>query len=297
MTGVRKLEHATMAVTDLEESVDCYTDVFGLDELDRRDGVVYLGCGLDENYDLALTEGGTGIEHFAIRLTDAEIDAYERRLADTEADVRRTDGAEPGQESGVRVSLPSGIDVELVSVADTRYLHPTKATADRLGVAPLDLDHINLMSDAIEEDVAFLEDHLDFDVSDEIVEEDGSTVQSWMRHGRFHHDAGFTRTDDPAETLHHIAFQFESFDHIKLFCDRLAQHGYQLEYGPSRHNAGSNLFAYFWGPGGNRIELSAEMATLDPDTETGVRVLEEESNTVSSWGGSPPKQEFLEKGS
>ncbi len=37
------------------------------------------------------------------------------------------------------------------------------------------------------------------------------------------------------------------------------------------------------------------MATLDPDTETGVRVLEEESNTVSSWGGSPPKQEFLER--
>lgn len=299
MSGVRKLEHAVLRVTDLETAVEFYTDVLGLVELDRDDGVVYLGCGLDENYDLGLVEGGTGVEHVAIRVDEpGQIETYEARLADADADVRRTDGREPNQVDGVRFTLPSGVDVEFVTVADDGYLHPTEAVGDRLGVAPLDLDHCNLMSHAVDEDVRFLTEHADFAVSDKIVDADGSSVQSWLRWDEFHHDAGFTETTDPDETLHHLGFRMDSMEHIKRTLDHLARHGYELELGPSRHNAGSNLFAYFWAPGGNRVELSAEMATVDPGADTGVRELSEEDNTVSSWGGGvSPTESFLNDGS
>ncbi|WP_435348631.1 VOC family protein [Haloarchaeobius sp. HRN-SO-5] len=298
MSGVKKFEHATLRVEDLDEAVEFYTDVMGLVEIERTDGAVYLGCGLDENYDVGLVEGQTGVEHFAIRLADGEeLAHYENRLEDAGVDVERTDGAEPNQVEGVRFSLPSGVDMELVTVADASYHHPTKSVGERRRVTPRDVDHINLMSWDPDRDREFLETHLDFRMSDKIVGESGFTIQAWLRFGEFHHDVGISTADNVAYTLHHLSFEMEGFDQIKAFADRLTEKGYQFELGPSRHNAGANNFAYLWTPGGNRIELTAEMATVDEGAEPGVRQINREENTVSNWGGVVPGPEFLEKGS
>jgi catechol 2,3-dioxygenase len=72
MPGVHKFEHAELHVEDLSEALNFYTDVIGLNEMTRQDGTVYLSAGFDENYDVALTEGGTGIAHFAVRVDDQE---------------------------------------------------------------------------------------------------------------------------------------------------------------------------------------------------------------------------------
>jgi catechol 2,3-dioxygenase len=298
MSGVKKFEHATLRVTDLDEALSFYTDVLGLAELDRRDDTVYLGCGLDENYDVGLTEGGTGLEHFAVRVADeGTLTDYESRLSEAGIDVNRTDGTEPNQETGVRFSLPSGVDMELITVADTGYHHPTQTVEGRGRVAPRDVDHANVMSYDPDADVDVLIDHLDFVVSDRIVGETGFTIQAWLRRGDFHHDVGISTADNVAYTLNHLSFETESFEHIKALCDRIAAAGHSLELGPSRHNAGANTFAYLWTPGGNRIELTAEMATVDEDAETGIREISRTDNTVSSWGGTEPTPEFLEKGS
>jgi catechol 2,3-dioxygenase len=298
MSGVKKFEHAVLRVTDLDAAVEFYTDVLGLVELERSAGTVYLGCGLDENYDLGLVEGGTGVDHVAIRVDDREtVAGYERRLRAADAPVARTDGEEPNQVAGVRTTLPSGVDVELVTVADEAYHHPTRTLEGRDRVAPRDVDHANLLSYDVDRDLAFLEDHLDFRRSDEIVGESGFTVQAWIRRGEFHHDLGLSTADNVAYTLHHLSFEMESFEAVKSFCDRLAAAGHRLELGPNRHNAGSNTFAYLWTPGGNRIELTAEMATVDDGAEPGVRELSREENTVSVWGGVEPTRTFLEKGS
>lgn len=298
MSGVKKLEHATLYVTDIEEAEAFYTDVLGLVELDRTGDTVYLGCGLDANYDLGLVEGETGLEHFAVRVDDEnELDEYEARLADAGVDVYRPAADEPGQAEAIRFSLPSGVEMELVTVEDSAYHHPTRSVGDRPRIAPRDFDHVNVMTYDVDADLAFLTDHLDFAVSDRIESETGITVQAWTRRGEYHHDVGLSTADNVAYTLNHVAFEMENLDHIKSFCDRLTEHGYQLELGPSRHNAGSNIFAYLWSPGGNRVELTAEMATVDAAAATNVRELTTETNTVSSWGGVVPTKEFLEEGS
>jgi len=298
MSGVKRFEHAKLRVTDLDESVEFYRDVLGLVEMERTGDAVYLGCGLDGNYDVALTEGKTGIDHFAIRMADSEeLATYEDRLDAAGIPTERTDGAEPNQEEGVRFTLPSGVDMELVTVADASYHHPTTSLDGRDGIAPLDVDHINLMSWDVDRDAAVLTDHLDFAVSDEIRGESGFTVQSWLRSGEFHHDVAISTADNVAYTLHHLSFEADSLEHVKRLCDTLANAGYELEYGPSRHNAGANLFAYVWTPGGNRIELSAEIATVDGAAETGVREIGAAGNTVSRWGGADPPKTFLEEGS
>lgn len=298
MSGVKRFEHATLRVTDLEAAVEFYTDVMGLVELTREDGTVYLGCGLDENYDVGLVEGGTGVEHVAIRVDDSdEIASYEQRLQDAGYDVERTDEAEPNQVEGIRFTLPTGVDMELVRVADNDYHHPTQTVGDRDRVTPRDVDHANLMSWDVDRDLEVLTDLLDFRVSDKIVGESGFTIQAWTRSGEFHHDIALSTADNVAYTLHHLSFEMEGFEHIKAFADRLTEYDYQLELGPNRHNAAANNFAYLWTPGGNRIELTAEMATVGEGAETGVREINREDNTVSSWGGVEPTPEFLEKGS
>lgn len=298
MSGVKKFEHATLQVTDLEAAVEFYTDVLGLVELERKDSVVYLGCGLDDNYDVGLVEGGTGVEHFALRIDDVgQLAAYEDRLAEAGIETERTDGAEPNQAEGIRFTLPSGVDMELVTVADTDYHHPTRQHEDRAAAAPRDVDHANLMSWDVDRDLDVLTEQLDFSVSDKIVGESGFTLQAWTRFGEFHHDIALSTADNVAYTLHHLSFEVDGMEHIKTLCDRFTQAGYQLELGPNRHNAAANNFAYLWTPGGNRIELTAEMATVDEAAETGVRTMDPSKNTVSVWGGVEPTPEFLEKGS
>lgn len=298
MAGVKRFEHATLRVTDLEESVEFYRDVLGLVEIERTSDTVYLGCGLDENYDIGLVEGETGVEHFAIRMADGdELATYESRLDAAGIPTERTDGAEPNQVEGVRFTLPSGVDMELVTVADASYHHPTTTLDGRDRIAPLDVDHINLMSWNVDRDVDVLTEHLDFEVSDEIRGESGFSVQSWLRFGEFHHDIGISTADNVAYTLHHLSFEADSMEHVKRLCDGLADDGYELEYGPSRHNAGANVFAYVWAPGGNRVEISTEIATVDEAAETGVREISTEGNTVSRWGGADPPKTFIEEGS
>jgi catechol 2,3-dioxygenase len=298
MTGVKRFEHAQLRVTDLDAAVEFYKDVLGLVEIDRSDGAVYLGCGLDENYDVGLVEGKTGVDHFAVRMDDSEeLATYEQRLQSADIETERTDGAEPNQEEGVRFTLPSGADMELVTVTDSSYHHPTETHEDRDAVAPLDVDHINLMSWNVDEDKDVLTEHLDFQVSDEIVGESGFSIQAWLRSGEFHHDVGISTADNVQYTLHHLSFEADSMEHIKRLADTLADNGHDIEYGPSRHNAGANLFLYLWTPGGNRIEISAEVATVDHEAETGVREIDTSTNTVSRWGGSPPPATFLGEGS
>lgn len=298
MSGVKRFEHATLRVTDLDDAVEFYTDVLGLVEVAREDGTVYLGCGLDENYDVGLTEGGTGVEHVAVRVDDSDqLAEYERRLEDAGFDVTRTGGAEPNQTAGVRFTLPTGVDLELVQVADNEYHHPTRTVGDRQRVAPRDVDHVNLMSWDVDRDLAVLTEHLDFTVSDKIVGESAFTIQAWTRTGELHHDIALSTADNVAYSLHHLSFEMEGIEHIKALADRLTEHGYQLELGPSRHNAGANTFAYLWTPGGNRIELTAEMVTVGEGAATEVREIDRTENTVSSWGGVEPTPEFLEKGS
>jgi catechol 2,3-dioxygenase len=105
---------------------------------------------------------------------------------------------------------------------------------------------------------------------------------AWTRLGSQHHDVAFVNTDEPAYTLHHLAFHFPSLDHIKTHIDHLASGGHRIEIGVNRHAVGSNVFAYFQAPDGNRIELSAEMATLDDATPT--RVNPPEVDTLTAWG-------------
>ncbi|WP_165874897.1 VOC family protein [Natrarchaeobius oligotrophus] len=286
-------EHAVVRVTDLDAAVEFYTEQLGLIEIDRNDDTVYLGCGLDDRFDLGVTEGGTGLDHVAIRITDDQFDEFERRFEEDGVDYEYTGDEEPGDRRGLTVTSPTGIDYELLVVDVERYLQVNDTgLPERSAFTPTDFDHVNLCSNDVESDVEFVKDVLDFDVSEiQRDPDEGHYELVFTRFGDYHHDVAFTITDTPDYNLHHISFTFPSVDHMKTMIDELARNDVEMESAMSRHRAGNNIFAYFWTPTGNRIELSTEMTALPPETDT---VHREETFTFTSWGGITPPESFSE---
>lgn len=289
MTGLQKLEHAHLRVEDLDAAIEFYTDVMGLSELTRESGVVYLGTGYDDNYDLAVEDGGTGLVHFAIRVPDdAELERLEHRLEEHGVEYERRDGTEPSQVQGVRFQLPNGVDMEMVTVDNSTYVHPSRHSPERPSVTPLGLDHVNLMAADVEETITFVVETVGLDLSEVRNFMDGS-ADGWelafARYGDTHHDVAATYGPNPDQTLHHLGWEMRDISHMRSLVDALAVAGHQLEVGMSRHSIGGNLFCYFLSPGGNRFELNAEMSTLDATTDPVFHDEQTRSSAFSSWGG------------
>jgi catechol 2,3-dioxygenase len=196
--------------------------------------------------------------------------------------TERHAGEGPGEIEAVAFELPSGHRMEFVTVEDHRYLEPYRPAFPASGMRVLDADHINLCSTDVRGLAEFLRDGLRFRHSDLIEAPGQGWLGAWTRMGEFHHDVAVLHSDEPADTLHHFAWTCASVDHLKSCCDQLAAAGLALEVGIGRHPAGANVFAYFWDPGGNRIELSAEMALVDAAATP--RVWDSPRGTFDMWG-------------
>jgi catechol 2,3-dioxygenase len=281
---VQVYEHAELGVDDLAAAVEFCTGPLGLLEIEREQGTVYLGCGYDDNYDLALSAGGTGLRHFAIRVPSPdELERLAERLRTSGVRFERRHDAEPGQPTALRFSLPSGHLIEFAEVADTRYIEPYRPARGVNAHAPIDSDHVGLAAVDVRRLAAYLRDELDFRISDYTEPEPGGAwFAAWVRRGPGHHDVGINTASSQRETLHHVAFAYASIDHLKVALDTLSGAGHRLELGLGRHPVGANLYAYLWAPGGNRFELCAEGAILVDGMPP--RVWRSISETLDAWG-------------
>lgn len=291
--AIRRLAYAELRVDDAEAALAFQRDTMGLRELARDGDRVFLGCGADASCDLIVMPGGTGVASFAFTVDgDEDLDRYAARLADAGVDSERRSEPAPGFGAALRFRLPSGHTMELVTAPDAEiYRHPAYARpAPPIGVAPADVDHITIgieTSDAIKATVALLREALDFKVSDVIELAPGDWLGAWTRSGEAHHDLGLMRCG-PGETLHHLAWELDGLGHIAAAADALAAAGHPLETGPGRHGVGGNLYAYFWAPGGNRYELSAEMPRVTGGRDAPHVRLAREFNSFSAWGIARP---------
>ena len=203
MSAPRRFEHARLRVPELAAAASFYAEVMGLVELGRANGTVYLGAGLDTNFDLALVEGSTGVEHFALRADgDEQLEALERAVNLAGVSTERHGGEGPGELEVLTFLLPSGHRMEFVTVEDQRYLEPYRPAVEGRGaMGLLDADHINLTCPDARGLSEFLRDALGFRVSDVIELEDGSWLGGWTRMGELHHDLAVLLDPEPAHTL------------------------------------------------------------------------------------------------
>lgn len=288
------LTHAEIRVPDLGASIAFHVDVMGLFEIERTKDAIYLSCGADGQFDLALVPGGTGVAHFAFQVEDEEdLDLYIRRLSLENISVNVISDAEPGQIKAIRFTIPSGHIMELCLLASPpsqryTYPHPAVPVFQRLkGICPLDIDHITLRSVSVEELATFLAKVLGFHIVDARKTSSGSWRAAWLHVSDQHHDLAIIR-GNPGETLDHLAWLVDGIEHMKRAADILSQSGLQVEVGPGRHSIGGNLFMYFWSPDGNRYELSAEMARVR-SSKIETRFWGDDPRLFSPWGIIPPE--------
>jgi catechol 2,3-dioxygenase len=292
--AIEKLAHAELRVPDIAAAIDYNVNVFGLREMGRVGETIYLGCGFDNNYDLALTPGGTGIAHFAYQVrNEDDLKHYKKRLQDHGIKAEERTDAEPSEKKCIAFDLPATrvpIRMELITVEDRpAYFNPASSPYRTLkGVGPHDLDHLGLKVQDPKELAIFLEKVLDFKMSDIFMPAPGVYGAVWSRVQEYHHDLAFMGgVGGPTESLDHIAFYFENIDHMKRALDMLALHDLKLEFGVGRHALGANLYAYYWACG-NRYELSAEMPRVVDDSAETI-IWNDIKKSMSSWGIQMPE--------
>jgi catechol 2,3-dioxygenase-like lactoylglutathione lyase family enzyme len=97
--------------------------------------------------------------------------------------------------------------------------------------------------------------------------------------GTKHHCLAFV-IGHPA--LNHIAFEMADMDAMMRGLGRMLKHGIKLNWGPGRHVAGDNTFAYFVSPAGNILEYTAEIEHVSEDWIP--RVLTRTEEMIDQWG-------------
>jgi catechol 2,3-dioxygenase len=283
--GITQCAYAELAVDDLQAAVDFHVDVVGMSDLGSDNGTVNLGCGVDNRCDLVLRSGGTGVRLVALEVeSEEDLDRYGARLEQHGAQLQRLSDPRSGVAHALRFSAPSGLTIELVLTdPGPAYLNPGQSE-HRRGIAPIDFDHITLKVPDTDATIAFLTGALGFSVSDVMRPAPGVLAAAWTRAASQHHDIAMFK-GPPQQTLHHYALRLESFEHLKQAADRLGAAGVKVETGPGRHSVGGNVYLFFWAPGGNRCEFSAEMPRVGKG-ET--KVWSELPAAFSAWGATPP---------
>lgn len=295
MPGGRKLEHAHLRVPNVEETASFYESFLGLDREEDGD-IIRLNPVADTHYDLydnhytiALEEGEKGLGHFAIRVTNDELDDLETRLSETDVEYETLTEGEPGRKRAIRIDLPGGlpIEMEVVETADDvnrQEVLPQTGNA----AAPNGVDHITLASPDVKADAEFLRDVLGFKISDVAMAGPDMWAMAFTRWGDHHHDVALIMEPPAQHTgLHHIAWQMTDIAHMKQFVDVLGKAGHEISIDFTRHVLGNNISLYFSDPAGNQVEITTEVATLDEDTPTTFH-REDPNEIVTFWKGTHP---------
>lgn len=113
----------------------------------------------------------------------------------------------------------------------------------------------------------------------------------WLRCNPIHHTVAFVRSDAPR--LHHVGFELADRTALIDACDRLADLGCAIEYGPGRHLAGNNIFIYFLDNHGIRFEFFCELERVAPsDRDPKVHQDVPRERSINLWGPQPPEAYF-----
>ncbi len=248
------LRSVAFNVPDLALAEDFYTRVWGLSVAAREAGALYLRATGADHHVLALhqQEGPAQIRHVTLRarslqaLQQAVTAALSAggRVVQALAELKS-----PGGGTAVSIADPDGRVFQLV-FGDALHTD-TSVQSD----APIRLAHAVLNSHDVEASRVFLEQVLDFSLSDR------TRIMAFMRCNSDHHSIALGDTDNDA--LNHVAFVVADTEAVMRGGGRMKDAGYGIEWGPGRHGPGNNVFNYFVGPFDIVIEYTADVEQID----------------------------------
>lgn len=271
--AILRLSHVEIKVPDLELATAYYTEVLGLVETAREPERVYLKCWDEhQHHSVVLTYSSSyGLAHMGWKVESLEdLDYYAARLEDAGIAVKRMQGLEVGLGGGTvaRFETPSGHHMELIhgmeQVGNLLPLtNPPPRPLGLVGIAPPRIDHIFLTVEDVNGMTSFLQEVLDFHLTEQVLGDDGFQIATWLEVSHSSHDIALVTGPDGG--LHHFAFWVDDWNDIRTASDVLAYHGVRIETNPTRHGATRGHCIYFFDPAGNRNEVFTGGYWADPD--------------------------------
>ena len=156
---------------------------------------------------------------------------------------------------------------------------------------PVRLSHVVLNSTDPDATARWYSDTLGFRLSDTLAGPETGTVMNFMRCNPRHHSVAFAR--GPHVSLHHVSFELRGIDEFMRGTGRVLRSGTRMVWGPGRHLAGANTFAYFLDPQNNTIEYTTELAELDEDTWHPHIYDMHDDQVQDQWGTANPMNELV----
>ncbi|MFZ2502229.1 MAG: catechol 2,3-dioxygenase [Nocardioides sp.] len=278
-SGVLRLAHVNVTVTDLDLSTAYYTEVMGMEVTGRTEDSVYLKCWDEEDHhSLRLRYAPrVGMDMMSFKVhRDDDLDDLENKVARYGFPVQRiSKGEELGQGESIRFNTPSGqimelvADVEKVGTSRGRtnpYVLEPGEPGNRTKIAPPRVDHLLVTAEEVGEATQFYMDVLGFRITEQLLDGNGHQMGTWMERSHSPHDLAVVH--GPNGGLHHFAFWLDEWDHVRDAADILAYNGIQLDVGPTRHGVTRGSTIYFFDPLGTRNEVFTGGYRPDPDFPT-----------------------------
>jgi catechol-2,3-dioxygenase len=181
---------------------------------------------------------------------------------------------EPGVHRAVRFKDPDGNIVELIARVDR--VHDAYGSRD---IKPQALNHVVLSTNDRPRMEQFYGGTLGFKLSDTLAD-----FMTFWRCNANHHSIAFAAARDDQPRLNHAAFDVKDWSDLMRAVFFMGERGVKRMWGPGRHLAGNNLFAYYFDPEGNVVEYTTEVEQITSDDYVPpVRPL-----IPDQWGSLPP---------
>jgi catechol 2,3-dioxygenase len=277
--GVLRLAHVDISATDLDLAAAYYTQVLGLELVERTNDENgernFLKCWDERDHHSVAIRFDTrvGLDRFTFKVEfEDDLDEIEDRITRYGISVERiSKGEEVGQGESIRFITPSGHEMELVHdviKVGTRLglRNPAPVLFDTVGIAPPRLDHCLVHAEEVAENVHFMQSTMGFHLTEQILSGEGHQMGAFLQRSGRPHDIAFIQ--GPNGGFHHMSFWLDDWDHVRRAADMLAYHAISIDIGPTRHGITRGNTIYFFDPMGTRNEVFTGGYRADPDFPT-----------------------------
>jgi catechol 2,3-dioxygenase-like lactoylglutathione lyase family enzyme len=288
---ITHLRHVDLAVPDYDKQLAFYTETWGLTKVADDNGIAFLAAeGSPEQYVVRLRRGEKRMDLISFGAANSgDVDALATQLiADGVQIVREPDKLDaPGGGYGFRFFDVDGRVVEVSSDVATRQ---HRKIEEREAI-PVKLSHCVVNTPDPTRMRDWYARHLGFRLSDTLAHPHMGDLMYFMRCNDWHHSFAIAR--GPHASLHHASFEMRGVEEWMRGTGKILRAGARMTWGPGRHLAGDNTFAYFHDPHGNTIEYTTAIATIDEDTWHPSIFDATDPMTQDQWGTADPMTESV----
>ncbi len=289
---ITHLRYGALAMPNYEEEREFFTKFWGLSEVHRDGDTSYLGAeGSPEPYVVRIRKGEKRIDLVSFGAANREdVHTLHDRLVANGVQVIHApkELTQFGGGYGMRFFDNEGRTIEVSTEVE---LKGSRKINEREPI-PVKLSHFVVNTTDLAGTAEWYVKNLDFALSDSLYSDHMGDMMHFLRCNSAHHS--FAIATGPHVSLHHISFEMRGVEEWMRGTGKILRAGARMVWGPGRHNAGDNTFAYFLDPAGNTIEYTTELGTIeDEDNWHPSKFNIGELSTQDQWGTAQPMSELI----